>query len=102
MTQRLFRRDSTVMGDLRQITMKALAERLKEAPPDWYTCLSPSSLLMISPDRNRIIKIDSSRIYTLDVKKPDGSYRSTRFTCKTVDEAWGMASQILKVYNAVH
>ena len=97
--------DALVNIQLRGNVMSELAKRAKDVPPSWHINWAASSLTLTSPDRKKILKIDSSTIYTMDVKRPDGTYKSTRFNCKSVDEAWGMAFQVVKVHrcaNAVH
>lgn len=82
----------------RNAVISELAIRARTAPTSWHQHLAEASLTLTSPDRMRIIKIDSSKVYTLDVRQTDGTYKSSRFTCTSVDEAWSMASQIVKSY----
>lgn len=96
-----------IMTDIRKrgAAVAALAERARQVPTSWHQHLAEASLTLTSPDRGRIVKIDSNHVYTLDVKQPNGEYRSHRFPCASVDEAWTMAFQIVKTYrpqNAIH
>jgi hypothetical protein len=92
-------------NDVRNAAMSLLAQRMRTIPPGWKPHLAEASLTLTSADKSRIVKIDSYKVYTLDVRQPDGTYKSSRFPCKSVDEAWAMASQILRVHrptNAIH
>lgn len=101
MTKALYRHDLPFHSPTREVTMKVLSEKAREASPkDWTSLLADSSLTLTSKDRSRIVKIDSTNVYTLDVRQPDGTYRSSRFPCKTVGEAWDMASQVLRVHRS--
>lgn len=85
--------------------MAELARRSALVPTLWQVQLAEFSLTLTSPDRKKILKIDAEKNYTMDIRKPDGTYKSTRFPCKTVDEAWSMAFQAVKVHRceyAVH
>jgi hypothetical protein len=85
--------------------MSELAKRVKDVPPSWNVNWATSSVTFTSPDRKKILKIDAEKNYTLDVKRPDGTYKSTRFNCKSVDEAWTMAFQVIKIHrsaDAIH
>jgi len=96
-----------ILADIsvRTMAMAALAQHMRTIPSGWKTHLAESSLTLTSEDRSRIVKIDSYKVYTLDVLQPNGGYKSHRFPCKTIDEAWSMASQVLRVHrpqNAIH
>lgn len=103
--QREDKLNALVELQLRCHVMGGLAKLATSVPPSWNTNWATSSVTFTSPDRKRILKIDADLIYTLDMKKADGTYKSARFKCKSVDEAWGMANQAIKVHrsaDAVH
>jgi hypothetical protein len=105
MTKALRRHDLPYHSPIRELNMKALIGHIVNVPPTWSFQLAENSLTLTSKDRQRIVKIDSQVNYTLDVRQSDGTYKSTRFCCKTVDEAWNMAFQIIKVHrskDAIH
>lgn len=103
MTSPLYRHDLPFSSPTRELTMRTLAKYAREAPVEhWVPLLAASSLTITSKDRMKIVKIDSTNVYTLDVRQSDGTYRSSRFPCKTVDEAWRMAEQILRVHRSLH
>lgn len=100
MTKPLYRHDLPYHSPIRDLNMKALAECVASVPPTWTIHLAESSLTVTSRDRQKIVKIDSQINYTLDVRQPSGAYKSTRFTCKSVVEAWTMASQVIRVHRS--
>lgn len=85
--------------EVRNAVMKALAAYMYEVGPEWKRLLAASSLTLTSPCGKRIIKIDNCKVYTMDNKKPDGSWMSVKFTCKTVEEAWSMAKQAIVAFD---
>lgn len=90
-----------------QIRGAIMTELGKKAivPSGWDVQWHASSMIITSRDRKKILKIDAHKVYTMDVRKPDGTYKSTVFKCQSVDEAWSMASQAIKVHrsvNAIH
>lgn len=82
----------------RQKVIAELSVLSRGVPKGWMVLLSERSLTITSADRRRILKIDACKIYTLDVRRPDGTYKSSQFKCKSVDEAWNMASQVIRTY----
>lgn len=98
----VFNYEAVISSDLREHVMARLVSFIPTIPDGWTPVLAPSSLTITSADRQRIVKLDSSNIYTLDVRKPDGLYKSTKFSCKSADEAWGLASQVLRVHRSRH
>lgn len=78
--------------------MSELSKRAASVPTSWHIQRAEYSLTMTSPDKKKIIKIDAHKVYTLDVKKPDGTYKSARFSCASIEEAWTMAIQAVKVH----
>lgn len=83
---------------IRRAVIADLFARSLSIPIGWHKHRAEASLTLTSPDRGRIIKIDSYKVYTLDVRQADGTYKSNRFPCKTVDEAWSMARQAILLY----
>ena|SRR6185503_4532278 len=84
---------------------KAVAEVAmlsRELPEGWKAKVYEGSVVITSEDRARVLKIDAYKQYTMDVRQPDGSYKSNRFACKTPSEAWKMASQVIKTYRPEH
>lgn len=103
--QRSDKLNAMVELHLRCHVMGELAKKASALPEGWHANWAPSSVTFTSPDRKKILKIDADRIYTMDIKRPDGTYKSTRFNCASVDEAWGMAFQAAKIHrgaNAIH
>ncbi len=80
-------------------TMAELASKMWTLNTKWSRTLSDSSLAFYSPDKLRTVKIDACRIYTMDVKQKDGTYKSSKFTCKTTEQAWMMLEQAIKCYD---
>ena len=87
---------------IRRQYMAALAEHARSVPDNWTTNMAEWSLTLMSKDRARILKIDAHKVYTMDVRQPDGTYKSSQFNCKSIDEAWSMASQTLRIYKSKH
>lgn len=85
------------LTEVRAAHMRVLVEMARTVPRTWDVNLALNSLVLTSPSKKRIVKVDSSKIYTLDIKQDDGTYKSSRFTCGTIEEAWSMASQAIKV-----
>jgi len=103
--QRIDKLNALLAQQLRSVVMADLANRAASVPPGWNVQVAESSMTLTSPDRKKIIKIDAQKVYTLDIKKPDGTYKSARFPCTSIEDAWGMAFQAIKIHrcaDAVH
>lgn len=100
--QRIDKLNALVELQLRCHVMGELAKKATAVPPDWNVNWAASSVTFTSPDRKKILKIDADKVYTMDIKKPDGTYKSTRFNCKSVDEAWAMAFQAVRIHRSAH
>jgi hypothetical protein len=96
----VFNHDVVSRSELRDHVMSRLATFIPSIPEGWTPVLAESSLTITSADKKRIVKLDSCNIYTLDVRKPDGLYTSAKFSCKNADEAWNLASQVLRVHRS--
>lgn len=102
--QRLDKADVILDQQIRGATMAELGKKVI-VPSGWNVQWHASSMVITSPDRSKILKIDAHKVYTMDIRKPDGTYKSAAFRCQSVDEAWAMASQAVKVHrsaNAIH
>lgn len=103
MTARIYHAPcAEVLGgqEIRNQVMASLKERMLHVPQGWQRAIAFSSLTVKSPCGRRILKIDSSKVFTMDNKQQDGSWKSLKFTCKTLDEAWSMLTQSIKAFDA--
>ena len=69
-------------------------------PKDWNTNIRETSIIIISPDKSHVIKIDASLTLTIDVIRGISKVKSSVFTCKTVAEIWRMAEQALNAFTS--
>lgn len=66
-------------------------------PKTWSIQVAAASITLVSPKGTRVIKCDSYHTLTIDrIKGLD--VKSTRFTCKTMDEVWRIIEQTLNAF----
>lgn len=93
--------------EIRNAAVTYLKERMHDIGPDWKKMLAPGSLTMSSPCGRKILKVDNTKIFTMDTRTADG-WKSVKFSCKTIEEAWAMVTQTVKAFdtqrtrNALH
>lgn len=64
----------------------------------WRVHRYMDSVTFISKDGKRELKLDSDLIFTINVIRGKGDVKSSKWSCKTVDEAWSMCDSTLKAY----
>lgn len=99
--RRLDKADTVLDKQLRGAIMADLGKKVK-VPEGWNVQWADSSVTLTSKDKNKILKIDSYKVYTMDVRKPDGTFKSAKFNCQSVDEAVSMAAQAMKVHRSTY
>lgn len=85
--------------DVRTAAMKTLIAHMYDFSLDWKRHLAASSLTLVSPCGRRIVKVDSSKVFTMDNRQPDKTWKSVKFTCRSIEEAWDMAAQAVKAFD---
>lgn len=100
MTLNLVMPCAEVLGhqEARNAVMQYIKDRMYDTGHTWKRDLAPASLTYTSPCGRRIIKIDNCKIVIMDTKTQDG-WKSQKFTCKTVEEAWRTVVQSIKVHD---
>ena len=80
----------------RQINIKFLHEKILayELPTEWQVDLYPASIVMTSPRKDRVIKVDSNMVVTIDIISSYGT-DSTTVKCTTIAAAWTRAEHSL-------
>jgi hypothetical protein len=58
-----------------------------------------ASLTLTSPCGNKVVKIDSTKVCTVDTKTAQG-WKTLKFSPKTVEQAWGIAKQTIVAFDA--
>jgi len=85
--------------DVRSAAVTYLRERLYDVAHDWKKEVYASSISMTSPCGRKILKIDNTKLFTMDTKTTEG-WKSAKFTCKTIEEAWSLLVQSVKAFDA--
>lgn len=100
MTLNLVMPCAEVLGnqETRNATMEYIRTHMYDVGANWRRHLSPSSLNYTSACGSRVVKIDNCKIVTIDDRINTG-WKSQKFTCKTVEEAWKTLSQAIKVHD---
>lgn len=64
----------------------------------WEVHRYADSVIFMSKDGKRELKLDSDLAFTITAIHGKGVAKSTRWSCKTLDQAWGMCDSTLKAY----
>ena len=80
----------------RQINIKFLHEKVLAygLPVEWQVDLHPASIVMTSPRKDRVIKVDSNMVVTIDIIS-NGDVDSTTIKCTNIAAAWTRAEHSL-------
>ena len=100
MTLNLVMPCAEVLGhqETRNAAMQYLRDHMYDIGKGWKRHLAPASLTYRSPCGRRVVKVDNCKIVIVDNKTSSG-WKSQKFTCKTIEEAWRTACQSIKVHD---
>ncbi len=110
MTARLFHSPAAEVlagQEVRNAIMRYLRDHAYDVGKDWKRMYAQSSLTLTSPCGRKVVKIDNTKVCTVDTKTDDG-WKTLRFTPKTIEESWRVAVQTIKAFdnqrsrNALH
>jgi hypothetical protein len=88
----------------RNSNMKVLIAHMYDCGPEWKRHLMESSLTITSPCGTRILKVDSSKVFTMDNRTPSG-WKSMKIQCLTIEEAVRNLNQSIRAFRpqtAIH
>lgn len=85
--------------EVRNAAINYYKDRMYDVGKDWTKHLYQSSVALLSPCGRKVVKVDSSKICTVDTKV-GSEWKTMKFTCKTIEEAWRTAAQTVKAFDA--